>query len=463
MKNSPPKKPTPSANLHGLAPYVVPLAPAPTDLKLDSNEGACAPFDAAARLAELAALPICRYIKPRALEEQFAQRLSIDPARVIATAGADEAIDRACRVFVQPDREVVIPSPTFEMIVTFARLSGGQIRRVPWVTGPFPTDAMIAAVTPQTGMIVVVTPNNPTGAVVPTAALRELSAAAPHALFLVDLAYAPFADEDATQAVLELPNAIAVHTMSKAWGLAGLRVGFAAGPAEIIHHLRVTAGPFPISNLSQTLAAWWLRDGGPWHRTYVAAVRDEREKLRYRLNELGAAALPSQTNFVFACFADALWVRDAMAGFGIAVRYVPDDNGFGPGLRITCPGDAGLFARVEHAFRTILAPQALLLGANVADAALDELKRVGGPLSIAVFRRDKEDVRSALARLGVERAWLISDAPDDLRAAKDAGVLPLGFLAPSAPAAETVAALHQAGGARVFRRLEELAALLPAS
>src|SRR5690606_24728281 len=106
--------------------------------------------------------------------------------------------------------------------------AGGSVRSVPWLGGPLPTPGLIAAADETTAAVAVVSPNNPTGSVASADDLVQLREALPHALLIVDLAYGELADVDLTEVALTLPDTIVVRTLSKAWGLAGLRVGYVA-------------------------------------------------------------------------------------------------------------------------------------------------------------------------------------------------------------------------------------------
>ncbi|MHA1568914.1 MAG: aminotransferase class I/II-fold pyridoxal phosphate-dependent enzyme [Alphaproteobacteria bacterium] len=410
MEKTDKRKPVPAQCLAEVKPYSLLIAPAPTDLKLDRNEGISPPLDILETLRRVDQDTLCRYRRPERLERLMAERWGVPPAQVLATAGADEAIDRACRVYVQPDREVIVPVPTFEMCITFAKLVGGRIKTVPWPEGAFPVEAVIAEVNERTGMIVLISPNNPTGLPATAADLEKLAAAAPHALILVDLAYAPFADIDLTPTVLRLPNALAVHTLSKGWGLAGLRVGFAAGTAEVVAHLRTAGGPYPISNLSLLLAEKWLTDGREQVEANIAVIRREREMLARLLDELGAATLPPQGNFVFARFGDELWVRDALAGLGIAVRYVQAEPHFAAGLRITCPGDEQVYARLEHALRTVRQPQALLFDMDgvLADVSQSYRAAIAATAESYGVSVTTDEISAAKAEAGANDDWLVT-------------------------------------------------------
>src|SRR5262245_523924 len=273
--------------LRELEPYATdPLAPT-IELKLDGNEGLQPDARLLDGLARLGPDVLRRYPNARLLEAILAQKWSIEPDQVIVTAGADEALDRTCRAVLAPGRQIILPAPTFEMLPRYARLAGAEIVSVPWTDGIFPTQPILRRVTEQTAAIAIVSPNNPTGAVASASDVQALAAAAPHALLIVDLAYADFADEDLTACALALPNAVAVRSLSKSWGLAGLRVGYAAGPARIIRWLRAAGGPYSVSGPSLALATEWLQQGESAMREYVERIRYERTLLGEVLRGLG--------------------------------------------------------------------------------------------------------------------------------------------------------------------------------
>ena len=215
---------TPAPRIADREPYASPSPPYPIDLWLNSNEGQAHPGPLLEELGESIPELVRRYPSASRLEGLIAERTGLTHERVLVTAGADDAIYRACLVMLDRGRELILPIPTFEMIDRYARLAGGSVIEVDWLMGRYPTAAIMDAITDRTAMIAVVSPNNPTGAIARIEDLRQLSAAAARALLLIDLAYTEFADKDLTQAACELPNALVTRTLSKAWGLAGLRV-----------------------------------------------------------------------------------------------------------------------------------------------------------------------------------------------------------------------------------------------
>lgn len=351
-----PARPEPIAPLAGLPPYHVPHAPAAAiDLWLHGNEGPTPPPEL---LAAISPETVRRYPAPESLAAQLAARQGLDPAQVLVTAGADDALERAFRAYVaHPGAEVVLATPTFVMLPHYARVVGATVRAVPWPAEDFPLSGVLAAIGPRTRAVALVSPNNPTGAVIPAAAIRDVAAAAPHALILVDLAYGELADLDLTDVARDLPNALVFRTLSKAWGLAGARVGYVHGPADLVAPLRAIAPPYAVAATSLALAGERLRTGEADMRAYVARVRRERLALVDLLRDLGTRPVASQANFVFtrlATPAHAVRLRDDLAARGIAVRAFPGDRDVGDGVRITCPGDERHLARLTAALRAVL-------------------------------------------------------------------------------------------------------------
>jgi histidinol-phosphate aminotransferase len=549
-------------------------------LKLNSNEG---PLPSAALLATLASLDpevLRRYPDVAGLEAALAKRLGVAPERVIVTAGADEAIDRACRAFLTPGRSLAIPDPSFEMFYRFAAIVGAPVVRVPWGRGPFPLAAFVAALDARTGVAALVSPNNPTGAVVSGDDLRRVSAALPDAVVLLDHAYVEYADADLTAVAFELPNVLVLRTLSKAWGLAGCRVGYAVGSTDMIAALRAAGGPYTVAGPSVALALARLASPTPELRDHVARIRQERDALIERLTALGLEPWPSQSNFVFVgCGSPerTAFVAAALGSLGVVVRDFPDRPGLTTALRITLPGDAAAFARLIAALETVLAPEALLFdldgvladvgtsqraaiiatarsfGAEITKHDVAAAMRAGDanndwlvtqrliaahgtgrqpplaemtaryqslylggpgipglrehevlippralleklaarrPLAIvtgrprdeavwfleragidglfaavvtmedAPLKPDPAPLRLALDRLGVRRAWMIGDTPDDVRAAAGAGVVPIAVVPPGDDRSLTADALRAAGTARVLSQLTDLTELL---
>jgi histidinol-phosphate aminotransferase len=573
MKTDLHPRPVLAPMLSGMVPYRVPAHPAPVELRLASNEGPSLPAELRGFDDPTGETLRC-YPSGRELEDEIARRLGLDADRILLTAGADDALLRAIRLVAAPGREIVLPTPTFEMIERTIHLMGARSRSVRWWRQALPVEEMLATVGPETAAVVLVNPNNPTGAAASPDEIECLLAGLGDRLLIVDQAYGEFADEDATPILLRAPNVVVIRTLSKAYGLAGLRIGIAIGSPVLVDWMRTVGHPYPVAGPSLAIARKVFGDAGAWQERYLTQVRHERNELIALLKAQGQRPLPSQANFVLCEFDDAHWVADALAGLGIAVRRFPDRPRLEASLRISCPGAKDAFDRLEHGVRTVLHPQALLFdldgvladvtrsyrqairqtadrfGVEVTPEQIDAAKAAGdanndwvltwrlvcaqrpgvelaeirrtferlyqgeagqpglwederlliarqqlvelaGRLPLAIVtgrpRKDAErflatfglqelfavvvamedgpakpdpfPVRLALERLGVERAWMVGDTPDDMQAARAVGVLPIGFSAQQ-PTAETELALLRSGAARVLNSLTPLAGSL---
>ena len=383
-------------------PYRTARPLAPCDLWLAGNEGR-PPEEIEPGIPSEA---LGRYPSSASLEAAAAERFGLAPAQVLATAGADDGLLRLCLAFLAAGRELVLPTPTFEMIPRYAALAGGEVVEVDWEEGtPYPVDAVLRSITPRTSLIAVVSPNNPTGAVACQEDLRRLSEAAPDALIIVDQAYAEFADEDLTVTALELPNTVVLRTMSKAYGCAGLRVGFSLGDPAVLELLRAAGNPYPLAASSLSAAARRLADD---ISPSVQRVRREREALLETIRELDLEVAPSQGNFVFVRTPRASQVRDLMAGLGIAIRAFPGVPGLTDALRITLPGDSASFTRLDRAMRGVLAPEAVLFDLDGVLADVSSSYR-------AAIRETAASYGVPLSGADIDRAKAAGDANDDWR------------------------------------------------
>jgi len=333
-------------------------ASVPGLLRLDSNEGV---LPSPALLGDLAnADPelLRRYPDVSALETALATRVGVAPERLLVTAGADEGIDRACRAFLEPGRTILLPDPSFDMFDCSAMLAGGELVRVAWWDDGFPIDAFVGRIDTRTSVVAIVSPNNPTGSVATLADVRRLAAAAPGALVILDHVYVEYADEDLTAAVLDLPNILVLRTFSKAWGLAGCRVGYAIGSPYVVAVLRAAGGPYTVAAPSVALALSQLERGVEPLRAHVARVREERRLLSARLAAAGLLPRPSQANFVLVeCGPRAESIRAGLAARGVLVRDFHHRRGLETALRITLPGNAADFERLKSALEGTLAAE----------------------------------------------------------------------------------------------------------
>jgi histidinol-phosphate aminotransferase len=194
--------------------------------------------------------------------------------------------------------------------------------------------------------------------VVDLAELRKVAEAFP--LVVLDAAYADFAEEDLTDAALEMGNVVVVRTLSKAHGLAGLRVGYLLGSVESVSLLAGYGSPYSVSSLSAALAAKVLAQPSAETGARKEAIVANRGRLTDVLDELAVGPLPSQANFVLATDVDPGWLVPAAAALGVGLRRFEDRAELARSVRTTVPGDDADFVRLEEALRAALAPEALL-------------------------------------------------------------------------------------------------------
>lgn len=353
----------PSPVLEGQTPYQVPSHPAPTDLQLAGNEGITPPEELLSSLDRLDPESLRSYPSSGELTKCIAELHNVDPERVLVTAGADDAMLAAFRAVLAPDRNIVVPIPTFVMVRRFAELTGAEVRSLEWDGAQYPLERVRERVDQQTSVVPVVSPNNPTGATASEDTLLRLSEDLPETLILLDHAYVEFADPqyNLTETAIQQDNVVVLRTFSKAWGLAGLRVGYAIGPEEVIRWMSMAKSPYAVSDLSLNLVRRRLELDRSDVDEFVASIRSERQELVSLLSELGARPQESQANFVLCTFDDVEWVFDALSGLGIATRIFPTHDLLDGKLRVTCPGEPSDFRRLKRAFRTILQPEAVLL------------------------------------------------------------------------------------------------------
>ena len=390
----------PAARLSSMSPYTPGERFPWIDLFLDANEGPCASDALISQLQSICAEDLRRYPSASALECAIAERHGIEPSRVIVTNGGDDAIDRVCRVSLEPGRSLVTHTPTFEMIARSAKLAGGQVCDVPWFAGDFPVRDVLDAISPNTGLVAIVSPNNPTGCVVSIEDIELIAETAQvsGAIVLVDLAYVEFADEDPTSLLIKRDNVVLVRTFSKAFGLAGLRVGYAIAPETVSSPIRAAGGPYPVSTLSLRAASAALTEGTT--RASVETIRSNRKTLAAKLGSLGCELLDSQANFLFVRTTRAEFLWRGLASLGIAVRRFTGRPDLTNALRITVPAGKEEFARLDSAIEQVLSPQAILFDvdgvlADVGQSYREAIIQTAQSFGVAITQEEIQRVKDA--------------------------------------------------------------------
>jgi histidinol-phosphate aminotransferase len=301
------------------------------------------------------------------LREPLAVYAGVAPNEIVTGCGSDDVLDCAIRAFAQPNGVVAHAAPTFSMVPVYARANGLTPVGVPLVGDDYAVDADALLATGAC-IIYLCSPNNPTAtAVSRDAVLRVVERA--NGLVILDEAYAEFvaADPEARAEVFtpEAPGwgrVLVLRTMSKAFGLAGLRVGYGVGHPAIVREVEKARGPFKVTYPAERAVVAALGPGLPWVRARAADAVAQRERLQDGLRALGLEPSPSVANFVFAPVADASDVAERMRGRGVGVRVfrglpraIPSLRASGgEGLRLAVGPDAVQRALLD-ALGTVLA------------------------------------------------------------------------------------------------------------
>jgi len=280
--------------------------------------------------------------QPRALVETLAELYGCESDRVLVTRGSDEAIDLLVRAFCRAGHDaVVISPPTFGMYAVCARIQDAAVIEAPLdPSGALAPDALLAAVTPAVKLVFLCTPNNPTGNVVPPDVLARLARElAGRAVLVVDEAYAEFSGLPSAATLIDTFDNVAVlRTLSKAWSLAGARVGALIARPEVIGLLRRIIPPYPLPSPCVDAALGALSyEGRRVQRHHVNEILTERSRMLAELPGVPGvrAVLPSHANFLAVRFDDAAGTYRRLLAAGVVVRDITRYPGLGDALRIT--------------------------------------------------------------------------------------------------------------------------------
>lgn len=289
-----------------------------------------------------------------ALKEVIAARHGLTPDMVVTGPGSDGVLDAAIRAFAVAGASMALPEPTFVMAAPFAVMNGVTPVPVP-LTPDYDVDAD-ALLAIGADLIYLCTPNNPTGRSLAADTVARVAAGA-RGLVIIDEAYADFADGDAGTLARESDRVLVTRTLSKAFGLAGLRVGYGIGHPDLVAAVEKARGPYSVGAHAEAAAVAGLTTGRAWVAERVADARASRERLASGLRQLGLAPVASDANFLFVPVARAPEIADALATRGIAVRAFRSLRRVSPALE----------ASEGNALRITVGPSRMM------DAVLDAL------------------------------------------------------------------------------------------
>lgn len=330
------------ADLHAVPDYSqgrpAPASGERESFKISSNENPYPPLPSVVERIAQTLTSINRYPESaaHALTARLADRFSVAPSQIVLGAGSIEVVSQLIRATSSPGDEVVFAWRSFEAYPMLVRTAGATPVPVPLdASHRHDLTAMAEAITDRTSLVMVCSPNNPTGTSIGRDELADFLARVPaHIPVLIDEAYVHFNRRADTAVGIDLfrshPNVVVAHTFSKAYGLAGARVGYAIAPDAIASAMRKMAIPFAVTAPAQAAAVASL-DAEQELQARVDALIGERERLLTALREQGWTVPETQTNFVWLPLgADTTAAVAVFEEFGLTVR------GFeGEGLRAT--------------------------------------------------------------------------------------------------------------------------------
>ena len=269
------------------------------------------------------------------LKQALARRHNVDAANITTGCGSDDVIDSAMRAFADPGAAVAYPVPTFGIIPTFARMNAAApIEIVARPDLSVDADKLLDA---RAAITYLCTPNNPTGLPVGTNIVERLDAEL-NGVLLLDEAYADFSDADLAEFAAASRRTISLRTMSKACGLAGLRVGYAIGPAGLIREIEKSRGPYKVSAVADAAARGILSADAQWVADVVRQTRANRARLADRLQQLGMTFWPSAANFILIKLPAGKTAEEVNAALrvrGVAIRPFAGLPHAGDCIRVT--------------------------------------------------------------------------------------------------------------------------------
>jgi len=342
-------------------------------VKLASNENPLGPSPKAMEAARRALGEANWYPDggSKRLREVLAGRNNVRFEEVFVGLGSSEIIDLASRVLLRPGLDGITSEGTFALFAIAIRASGGRLIQTPMRNYTFDLEAIAAAVTPQTRVIYIANPNNPTGTAFGHDEFAAFLKKVPgDVLVVLDEAYCEYAarpDLPKSRALFrEYNNILTLRTFSKVYGLAGLRIGYGIGHPTLVAEMNKLRTPFNVTSVGQAAALAALDDTDHVERS-VESNRHERQRLFEELRKLGLSPVPSETNFLFVPIGpNAKSLCDELLLEGVIVRPM-GWMGFSEAIRISVgsPAEntklllamASTQLRLRAAANSVLAPR----------------------------------------------------------------------------------------------------------
>ena len=321
------------------------------EIDLSDNTNLWAEPPSAARvLANAVSTGISQY--PSAYSTQLkaaiAAYLTVDAEMIVVGCGSDDVLDSTIRGVAEPGDILVELSPTFSMVRAFANVSGLRVLDVSRYSA-----SVISSITSLDAPVTYLcSPNNPTGETLELAMI-EAVAREVRGIVIVDEAYIEFGGESAIPLLASCENLVITRTFSKAFGLAGLRIGYGIANPGVIKRIEAARGPYKVTSVAERVAIEVLANDIDWVRNTARTVCITREEVTQELEEIGVRPIRSQANFVLIPVKDAWAVSDDLRERGIAVRSFSNLESIGDAIRVTV-GPRPVMARFVAALAEVI-------------------------------------------------------------------------------------------------------------
>jgi histidinol-phosphate aminotransferase len=353
-------------SVEALERYVAPLEGRRGLLRLDFNENTLGPSPKV--LEAIRALPAeayATYPEYAGLEQAYAAQIGVAREELAVFNGADAAIRAIFDAFGKPGAVFLTTRPTFGYYQPCAQISGMLVRSVPYAQDlSFPWAAFRGELTRGADICFICNPNNPTSTLVEAAQLVALAREYPSTLFVVDEIYEPFTGESVLPAATQLPNLLALRSLSKATGLAALRIGFACGSRPLVERTFRVTGPYDINTFAVIAARAALEDKA-YTDAYIAEVARAKRWTLAELQRLGLRYFHQGGNYLLVWPGkDVALVEAGLREQGILVRSMAGKPLIDGSFRLSVGSEAQM-RRFCAALAAVLAPEPGAVGAAV--------------------------------------------------------------------------------------------------
>jgi len=319
--------------------YDVPLFLYENRLKLDLNENAMGPSPKVLEaIKNITAKDIKYYPAYGEVINKLAKVNNIEPEMILPTSGADEAINYIFDVFIEPDDTVLTITPSFSMPKIYANILGCSYQEINYAKKfVFPIDEILSNINENTKLIIVTTPNNPTGEAISRENMLKILEAANGKYVLIDETYFNYAKESFIDLIEKYPNIFIMRSMSKDFGLAGLRFGYIAANKENINYIKKVIRPYSV-NIVAVKAALASLDDAEYLNYVISQVKQSKKLLAEGLKPFAVKIYPSDANFLLVDFGEKVdFIYKKLLNSGIKVKNFGQTENLENCLRITLP------------------------------------------------------------------------------------------------------------------------------